>query len=80
VGTFGSWKRTALRPGALAFPTECQEPQEDASNVRNSIARFSRVKGGSTAKRAAAWKRMASTAEELGVGVEAKVRPRGGVQ
>lgn len=77
MGTLDSKKRTAIRSGAFAFPKERKEPLEDASHVRNSIARFGQVKGVSAAERAAAWKRILSAAEKFGVEVEAKRRPGG---
>ena len=77
MGTLDSKKRTALRPGAFAFPKERKEPLEDASHVRSAIARFGQVKGVSAAERAAAWKRILSAAKKFGVEVDAKRKPRG---
>ena len=76
MGTLESEKRAALRRGTFAFPNERKEPLEDASHVRNAIARFGQVKGVSSAERAAAWKRILAAAEKFGVEVGAKGRPR----
>lgn len=67
-------KLTAKERGALpatqfAFPAERKEPLENASHVRNAIARFDQVQGVSDAERDAAWRRIQSAAERHGVKV-----------
>ena len=37
--------RNGLKPGSFAFPSERKLPLEDASHVRNAIARFDQVDG-----------------------------------
>ena len=54
----------------FAFPKERKEPLNDASHVRNAIARFNQVEGVSEAERAAAWKRIRAAAKRFGVEVE----------
>jgi hypothetical protein len=41
---------------AFAFPRERKEPLNDASHVRNAVARFAQVKGVSDSERDAAWR------------------------
>ena len=55
-------KRDDLDDGKFAFPKERKEPLEDASHVRNAIARFNQVKGVSDDERDAAWKRIKAAA------------------
>jgi hypothetical protein len=54
----------------FAFPKERKEPLNDASHVRNAIARFNQVEGVSETERAAAWRRIKSAARKYGVEVE----------
>ncbi len=56
----------------FAFPKERKEPLNDASHVRNAIARFAQVEGVSDAERAAAWKRIKAAAKKFGVDVQVK--------
>jgi hypothetical protein len=56
----------------FAFPKERKEPLNDASHVRNAIARFDQVEGVSDAEREAAWRRIRAAARKFGVEVEAK--------
>jgi hypothetical protein len=56
----------------FAFPKERKEPLNDASHVRNAIARFDQVEGVSDSERDAAWRRIRSAARTYGVEVEAK--------
>jgi hypothetical protein len=72
-------KRSALRQGTFAFPKERKEPLEDASHVRNAIARFGQVTGVSAAERTVAWKRILAAAEKFGVEVGTRSMPRGPV-
>jgi hypothetical protein len=51
----------------FAFPREEKEPLNDASHVRNAIARFNQVEGVTDAERDAAWKRIRSAAKKFGV-------------
>ena len=65
-------KRDDLDDGKFAFPKERKEPLEDASHVRNAIARFNQVKGVSDDERDAAWKRIKAAAKKFDVEVSEK--------
>ena len=65
-------KRDALDDGKFAFPKERKEPLEDASHVRNAIARFNQVKGVNDDERDAAWKRIKAAAKKYDVEVSEK--------
>lgn len=62
-------QRDRLDDDKFAFPKERKEPLEDASHVRNAIARFDQVKGVSDSERDAAWKRIKAAAKKFGVEV-----------
>jgi hypothetical protein len=64
--------RAKLDKGSFAFPKERKEPLENASHVRNAIARFNQVKDVSDAERDAAWKRILTAAKKHGVEVKEK--------
>ena len=64
--------RDKLGKGEFAFPEQRKEPLENASHVRNAIARFNQVKDVSDDERDAAWKRIKSAAKEHGVEVTEK--------
>ena len=61
--------RDNLDKGTFAFPKERKEPLENASHVRNAIARFNQVKGVSDDERDAAWKRIKAAAKKFDVEV-----------
>jgi hypothetical protein len=61
--------RDDLSAGTFAFPEQRKEPLEDASHVRNAIARFDQVKGVSDAERDDAWARIKAAAKRFGVEV-----------
>ena len=65
-------QRDNLDDDKSAFPKERKEPLEDASHVRNAIARFDQVKGVSDDERDAAWKRIKKAADKFGVEVNEK--------
>lgn len=50
-----------------AFPKQRKEPLEDASHVRNAIARFDQVKDVTDDERDAAWKRIRTAAHKFKV-------------
>ena len=54
----------------FAFPDKRKEPLEDASHVRNAIARFDQVKDVSDNERAAAFRRIKTAAKKFGVEVK----------
>ena len=62
-------QRDKLDDGAFAFSKERKEPLENASHVRNAIARFNQVTGVSDDERDAAWKRIKAAAKKFGVEV-----------
>ena len=62
-------ERDKLDKGAFAFPKERKEPLENASHVRNAIARFNQVKDVSDDERDAAWKRIKAAAKKFDVEV-----------
>jgi len=51
-------QRDNLDDDKFAFPEQRKEPIENASHVRNAIARFNQVEGVSDDDRDAAWKRI----------------------
>jgi hypothetical protein len=62
--------RNTMSGGEYAFPKERKEPLENASHVRNAVARFNQVKGVSDAERDEAWKRIEAAAKKFGVELE----------
>jgi len=64
--------RDALETSQFAFPKERKEPLENATHVRNAIARFNQVDGVSDADRDEAWKRIKAAAKKFGVEVNEK--------
>jgi phosphoribosylanthranilate isomerase len=60
-------ERNALPARQFAFPTQRKEPLENASHVRNAIARFDQVQGVSDDERDAAWQRIVAAAALYGV-------------
>ena len=68
-----STKRRERMPAEkFAFPKERKEPLNDASHVRNAIARFDQVEGVSDSEREAAWRRIRAAAKRYGVEVTAR--------
>jgi Asp-tRNA(Asn)/Glu-tRNA(Gln) amidotransferase A subunit family amidase len=65
-------QRDHLDEDQFAFPKERKEPLNNASHVRNAIARFDQVEGVSDADRDAAWKRIVAAAKKHGVEVREK--------
>lgn len=59
--------RADLADRQFAFVTQRREPIENASHVRNAIARFKQVSGVTDAERDAAWKRIQAAAKKHGV-------------
>jgi hypothetical protein len=53
----------------FAFPDERKEPLNDASHVRNAIARFDQVEGVTDAERDRAWHRILRAADKFDVDV-----------
>jgi hypothetical protein len=65
-------ERDKLAKSDFAFPKERKEPLEDASHVRNAIARFDQVEGVSDKERDEAWDRIKKAAKKFGVEVHEK--------
>ena len=62
--------RDRISATKFAFPKQRKEPLENASHVRNAVARFKQVKGVTEAERRAAWKRIQPAAKRYGVELE----------
>ena len=62
-------QRDSLDEDQFAFPKERKEPLNNASHVRNAIARFNQVDGVSDDERDAAWKRIKKAAKKYDVEV-----------
>ena len=62
-----SRKRNAIPARQFAFPAERKEPLENASHVRNAVARFNQVQDVSDVERDAAWGRIQTAAKRYGV-------------
>ena len=65
-------QRDKLPKSEFAFPKERKEPLEDASHVRNAIARFDQVEGVSDKEKDEAWDRIKKAAKKYGVEVHEK--------
>ncbi|MFZ0362438.1 MAG: DUF6582 domain-containing protein [Terriglobales bacterium] len=62
--------RDRISATKFAFPKQRKEPLENASHVRNAIARFGQVKGVTAAERTAAWKRIQVATKRFGVDLQ----------
>ena len=65
-------QRDRLDEDQFAFPKERKEPLNNASHVRNAMARFNQVKGVSDSDRDEAWSRIKRAAKKHGVEVNEK--------
>jgi hypothetical protein len=65
-------KRNAISTQQFAFPKQRKEPLENATHVRNAIARFNQVEGVTDDERDAAWKHIKAAAKKHGVEVTEK--------
>ena len=70
MATLNAAKRNAIPSKQFAFPKERKEPLENASHVRNAIARFNQVEDVSDAERDTAWKHITAAAKKFGVEVK----------
>ena len=61
--------RKHIDTGNFAFPKQRKEPLNDASHVRNAIARFDQVEGVTDKERDEAWRRILRAAKRFGVEV-----------
>jgi hypothetical protein len=67
MSKLSSEDRNAIPAKQFAFPTQRKEPLENASHVRNAVARFDQVEGVSDAERDEAWQRIEAAASQYGV-------------
>ena len=65
-------QRDKLDSDDYAFPKERKEPLNNASHVRNAVARFNQVEGVSDSERDAAWKRIEKAAKKYDVELSEK--------
>ena len=65
-------RRHSLDEEQFAFPKERKEPLNNASHVRNAMARFNQVEGVSDDERDEAWSRIRRAAKKHGVEVHEK--------
>lgn len=63
-------ERNEIPERQFAFPKQQKEPLEDASHVRNAIARFNQVRDVTDAERDEAWGRIRTAARKFGVEME----------
>ena len=64
--------RDSLSSREYAFEKQRKEPIENASHVRNAVARFNQVEGVTDAERDAAWKRIQAAAKKFKVDLHEK--------
>jgi hypothetical protein len=69
AGELSTTKRNGLSKETFAFPKERKEPLNNASHVRNALARFDQTKGVSDSERDAAFKKIKAAAKKYGVEV-----------
>ena len=65
-------QRDRLEEDQFAFPKERKEPLNNASHVRNAVARFIQVVGVSDSERDEAWRRIEKAARKFGVELSEK--------
>lgn len=65
--TLSTLGRNALPNRKFAFPAQRKAPLENASHVRNAVARFDHVKDVTDTERDAAWQRIKAAARVYGV-------------
>jgi hypothetical protein len=64
--------RDGLADREFAFEKQRKEPIENASHVRNAVARFRQVEGVTDEERDAAWKRIRAAAKKFDVELHEK--------
>jgi hypothetical protein len=64
--------KNRMRASSFAFAKERKEPLNDASHVRNAVARFDQVEGVTDKERDAAWRRIRTAARKFGVEISAR--------
>jgi hypothetical protein len=65
-------QRDKLDSDEYAFPKERKEPLNNASHVRNAVARFNQVEGVSDSERDEAWKRIEKAAKKYDIDLSEK--------
>lgn len=65
-------QRDRLDEDQFAFPKDRKEPLNNASHVRNAVARFNQVEGVSDSERDEAWRRIEKAARKFGVELSEK--------
>lgn len=65
-------QRDKLDSDEYAFPKHRKEPLNNASHVRNAVARFNQVEGVSDSERDEAWKRIEKAARKYDVELSEK--------
>jgi hypothetical protein len=65
-------RKNRMSTEKFAFPKQRKEPINDASHVRNAVARFDQVEGVSDSDRDAAWRRIRAAARKYHVDIEAR--------
>ncbi|QOY93255.1 hypothetical protein IM543_17015 [Massilia sp. UMI-21] len=63
-------ERDDLSSRNFAFPKQRKEPLEDASHVRNAVARFKQVEGVTDQERDEAWQRIRAAAKKFDVALD----------
>ena len=67
--TLSTEQRNEMSDSTYAFPKERKEPLNNASHVRNAVARFDQVKGVSAAEKKTAFTKIKKAAKKFGVDV-----------
>jgi len=65
-------QRDKLESDEYAFPKQRKEPLNNASHVRNAVARFNQVEGVSNSERDEAWSRIKKAAKKHDVELSEK--------
>ena len=65
-------QRDKLDSDEYAFPKDRKEPLNNASHVRNAVARFNQVEGVSDSERDEAWSRIKKAAKKYDVELKEK--------
>lgn len=65
-------EREQLSDSEYAFPKERKEPIENASHVRDAVARFDQVQDVTNKERDEAWRRILKAANKFGVELNEK--------
>ncbi len=71
-GKLNAADKNKMSDSTYAFPRKRKEPLEDASHVRNAMARFEQVKGVTDEERKEAFENIKKAAKKFGVTVNEK--------